>query len=73
MGQAKIGDMAIAVGTVFRDAELKHVGDKGTALCEFGVVVGKKPDGSGRIFANCKAWRELGEYASQIRDRKSVV
>lgn len=72
MGQGKIGDMIIAAGVAGKDAELKRVGDSDIPVCEFGISVGKKADGSGNIFANCKAWRSLGEYASHIKKGDSV-
>ena len=71
MAQGKVGDIVIATGYAFKDAELKHIGDKGTSLCEFTVVVGKEADGKGK-FANCKAWRELGEYAANIKKGDAV-
>ena len=71
MAQGKVGDIVIATGYAFKDAELKHIGDKGTSLCEFTVVVGKEADGKGK-FANCKAWRELGEYAANIKKSDAV-
>lgn len=71
MAQGKIGDLTIVAGTAFKDAELKHVGDKGTTLCEFSLIVGKNPDGKGK-FANCKAWTQLGTYAAQIQKGDSV-
>ena len=72
MAQGKIGNLTIVAGRAVKDAELKHVGDKGTALCEFGLAVDKKSDNQ-TVFANCKAWRELGEYASLISKGDSVA
>lgn len=71
MGQGKIGNMVIATGRATKDAELKYVGSKNSALCDFGLVVGEKEDGSA-VFANCKAWWALGEYASRIRKGDNV-
>lgn len=70
MAQGKIGDLTIVAGTAFKDAELKHVGEN-IPLCEFALIVGKDASGKG-IFANCKAWRSLGEYASGITKGDSV-
>ena len=71
MAQGKIGELTIVAGYASKDAELKHVGANDTPLCEFSLIVGKKPDGKG-AFANCKAWRGLGEYASGIQKGDTV-
>ena len=71
MGQAKIGDLVLVSGNAFKDAEIKHIGDKGTTLCEFALIVGKAADGKGK-FANCKAWGSLGTYAAQMQKGDSV-
>lgn len=72
MAQAKVGDMVIAAGRAVKDAEMRLVGDNSIPLCSFGLIVGRKADDSGNIFANCKAWRGLAEYAENIQKGDNV-
>lgn len=71
MAQIKLGDSVLVVGVATKDAELKMVGDKKTPLVSFGLAVGKNQHQQ-TIFANCKAWRKLAEYAAQIRKGDAV-
>lgn len=70
--QTKIGDGVIVAGKATKDAELKIVGDKQSPVCSFSLAVGKRQDTT-TIFANCKAWYALAEYASQISKGDSVM
>ena len=64
--QVKLGENLFMVsGNATKDAELKYVGDKQSALCMFSLAVGKNKDTTTQ-FANCKAWRNLAEYTSNI-------
>lgn len=70
--QIKLSDGVFMVsGTATKDAEYKRVGEKQSAVCTFGLAVGKNKDTT-TIFANCKAWRGLADYAAGIRKRDSV-
>jgi len=69
--QGKIGDSVIVAGTATKDAAVRRVGAKNSVLCSFSLAVGKAKDTT-TIFANCNAWRGLGEYASEIRKGDSV-
>lgn len=71
MGQLKSGETVLVAGRASNDAELKTVGENNTKICEFSLMIGKQEDGKG-IFANCKAWRELAEFASYIKKGDSV-
>jgi hypothetical protein len=72
MPQVKIGELVVVVGTATKDAECKYVGDKKTAMTTFGVAVGKNASQQ-TIYANCKAWRRLAEYAAGIRKGDAVM
>ena len=63
---------AIVAGWAIKDAELKHVGAKNYALCEFCLNVGKRKDTT-TIFANCKVWYENAHYAANIRKGDMVI
>lgn len=65
------GEHWILTGTATRDAERKNVGEKQTALCKWGMAIGKRPDTT-TIFCDCAAWRSLGEYAALIRKGDAV-
>ena len=70
--QIKIGETVIVCGSLPRDAELRHVGDKQTPLCKFGLKVGERlaADGSGQreaVWCNCTCWRKVAEAASKAR------
>lgn len=70
--QIKIGETVIVCGSLPRDSELRHVGDKQTPLCKFGLKVGERPaaDGSDRkeaVWCNCICWRNVAEAASKAR------
>ena len=64
-------DTWICTGIATKDAELKCVGEKQSALCTFSLACGKRPDTT-TIFANCKAWRGVAELAATIRKGDSV-
>lgn len=71
--QVKLGgNRVLLVGFAHRDAELKRVGSKDTALCNFSLIVGKDADGK-NVFANCKAWRDMGLVASSVRSGDTVL
>lgn len=78
--QAVIGNKVIITGKVARDAELKHMGEKNTALATFGVNVGnrqqKQADGTMKdvldengkrvaIWVNCQCWYESAAAAAE--------
>ena len=63
---------AIVAGWAVKDAELKHVGAKNSALCEFCLNVGKRKDTT-TIFANCKVWYENAHYAANISKGDMVI
>ena len=64
--------MAVVAGYAIKDAELKHVGSKNSALCEFCLNVGKRKDTT-TIFANCKIWYENAHYAANIQKGDMVI
>ena len=64
-------DTWICTGTATKDAELKYVGEKQSALCTFSLACGKRPDTT-TIFANCKAWRGVAELAAGITKGDAV-
>jgi single-stranded DNA-binding protein len=64
-------DTWIAVGNATKDAELKYVGEKQSAMTTFSLACGKRPDTT-TIFANCKAWRGVAELASGISKGDAV-
>lgn len=69
--QSNLGNGVIIAGKVSKDAELKYVGDKQTAMCTFGVMVGKDAENK-TVFANCKAWRDIGLLAASIRKGDNI-
>lgn len=70
--QAKIGDSVIIVGNATKDGEFKHIGEKQTPNCKWGVCIGKDKDENG-IFVNCEAWRRLAHVASEIKKGNPVL
>ena len=64
--------MALVAGYAIKDAELKHVGAKNSALCEFCLNVGKRKDTT-TIFSNCKIWYENAYYAANIKKGDMVI
>ena len=50
-------------GALTRDPQLKFIGAKNTALCEFGVAVESNPFGDRKetAFIDCKAWGKMAE------------
>ena len=70
--QIKIGDSVIVAGRAVKDAEYKLVGSKDSPLCSFGLSVGKRQDTT-TIFANCKAWYGLAQYAANIQKGDTVI
>jgi single-stranded DNA-binding protein len=64
-------DTWMAVGNATKDAELKYVGEKQSAMTTFSLACGKRPDES-TIFANCKAWRGVAELAANIAKGDAV-
>lgn len=70
--QTKFSDGSVGVaGKVTKDAEVKRVGDKQSLVASFSIIAGKRKDTT-TIFVNCKAWRELAEYAAQIKKGDAV-
>ena len=64
-------DTWMAVGNATKDAELKYVGEKQSALTTWSIAAGKRPDKT-TIFIDCKAWRGAAEYAACILKGDSV-
>lgn len=64
-------DTWMAVGNATKDAELKYVGEKQSAMTTFSLACGKRPDTT-TIFANCKAWRGVAELAAGITKGDAV-
>ena len=64
--------MALVAGYAIKDAELKHVGAKNSALCECCLNVGKRKDTT-TIFSNCKIWYENAYYAANIKKGDMVI
>ena len=64
-------DTWMAVGNATKDAELKYVGEKQSAMTTFSLACGKRPDTT-TIFANCKAWRGVAELAAGISKGDAV-
>lgn len=65
-------DYYLVVGKATRDAELKHVGAKESAVCSFSLSLGKRQDTT-TIFANCKAWHGLATYSENIQKGDTVA
>lgn len=70
--QVKLGDSVLVVGKCTGDAEYKRVGQKDSPIASFSLIVGKRQDTT-TIFANCKAWYRLAEYAKHIRKGDHVI
>lgn len=70
--QTKLGDSVLVVGKCTGDAEYKRVGQKDSPIASFSLIVGKRQDTT-PIFANCKAWYRLAEYAKHIRKGDHVI
>ncbi len=64
-------DTWICNGNATKDAEMKLVGEKQSAMTTFSLACGKRPDES-TIFANCKAWRGVAELAANIAKGDAV-
>ena len=64
-------DTWMAVGNATKDAELKYVGEKQSAMTTFSLACGKRPDTT-TVFANCKAWRGVAELAAGISKGDAV-
>lgn len=62
----------LVVGAAGKDAELKHVGSKNTAITEFSLAIGKGTDGQTQ-WANCVAWAKLSSTAAEIRKGDIVL
>jgi single-stranded DNA-binding protein len=62
----------LVVGGAGKDAELKHVGEKNTALCSFSLAIGKGTDGQTQ-WAECAAWSKLSSTAAEIRKGDIVL
>ena len=69
--QGKIGNGVFVTGRAMKDAILRRVGEKDTAVASWGMIVDKRGDDA--VFVDCKAWYELGEYSGQIRKGDSVL
>lgn len=69
------GGSALASGFVARDAELRYVGDKGTALTSFSVKAEERMQDGQRVpvWVNCKCWRDLAQKAQTIRKGDHVL
>jgi hypothetical protein len=52
-------------GTATKNATLKVVGEKAYEVAEFSLAVGKAQDTT-PVYANCKAWGRLAQYAAAI-------
>lgn len=71
--QVKFPDGSVLIaGTVVRDAEIKLVGEKQSALLKFGVAIGKRQDTT-TIFVNCVCWRSLATSLVGLRKGDSVA
>ena len=67
--QVKFPDGSVLIaGTVVRDAEIKLVGEKQSALLKFGVAIGKRQDTT-TIFVNCVCWRSLATSLVGVTER----
>jgi single-stranded DNA-binding protein len=64
-------DIYLAAGNATKDAELKHVGEKNTALGKFSIAAGKRKDTT-TIFLDIAAWRNLADYAAGVCKGDSV-
>lgn len=57
--QCKFADGSVMVaGRVTKDADMRHIGDKGTPKLSFGVFAGKRKDTT-NIFVDCAAFSTL--------------
>lgn len=64
-----MGDFAIAVGRVAKDATLAHVGDnKQYQRCKFALNVGKDMD-----LVNCTAWRSIASGCATLKKGEQVL
>lgn len=61
-------------GNVGKDAELRYVGEKNTALCQFSLCHTETPEGREKIstWLNIKVWGKQAEYASRIKAGDNV-
>lgn len=65
--QASLGSGCVMViGKATNDADYKLVGAKNSALCKFGLVVGRNTDDSPR-YANVDAWWDIADYCKIIK------
>ena len=64
--------MALVAGYAIKDAELKHVGAKNSALCECCLNVVKRKVTT-TIFSQCKIWYENAYYAANIKKGDMVI
>ena len=62
----------MVVGTAGKNAELKHVGSKNTALTSFSLALGKDKEGNTK-WAECAAWQRLSGYAAGIKKGDIVL
>ncbi len=61
--QAKLGNGVIVAGRATKDAEMRYVGDKGTALASFSLAIGTK---DAPVYIDCKAQTSLAKIAADI-------
>ena len=62
---------SVGTGNVGEVKELKHVGEKKTAVIKFSVAVAK--DGDKTVWWNCEAWGKLATYVDIFVDKGDVV
>jgi len=72
--QFKIGNLIGVIGYASKDADFSTT-PNGAKVCKFSLVIGKddtKEQGKQSTFANCECWRELAEYAENIKKGDTV-
>lgn len=72
--QSKLQDGSIILcGTAHKDAVFER---NFTTVCEFSLKVSTRLSSAGdfeTVWANCRAWEDVGEYASNIRKGDKVL
>lgn len=71
-------NITVVTGNLTRDPELRHVGQKGTAICEFSVAVNSREkrgdEWQDRVdYFDIKVWAGLGENAANYLAKGSPV
>jgi single-strand DNA-binding protein len=68
-------NLAVVVGNLTKDPELRYIAASGTAVCNFTVAVNtKRKEGEDSVFfADCVAWKKTAEAVSQYCSKGKQV